>query len=82
MAQANLMISNVRGPDFPLYCFGGELRDFHPYFGVQDGVGLNLVLFSYHGKLGIGAAADPELMPDLGLFAETLRKAFDPSNRI
>jgi WS/DGAT/MGAT family acyltransferase len=76
MAQANLMVSNVRGPAAPVYSFGAEVREFFPYFGVQDGLGLNIVLVSYNGKLLIGVAADPDLVPELGVFVEALRKAF------
>ena len=76
MANANLMVSNVRGPATPVYSFGAEVREFFPYFGVQDGLGLNIVLVSYNGNLLIGAAADPDLLPELGVFVEGLRKSF------
>ena len=76
MAQGNLLVSNVRGPDFPFYAFGGRVRSFFPSFGVQDGLGLNVVLFSYDGKLLLGIAADPDLMPEREVFVECLRKAF------
>jgi len=76
MAQGNLLLSNVRGPDFPLYAFGGRVRAFFPYFGVQDGLGLNVVVFSYDGKLLLGIACDPDLFPDREVFVESLRKAF------
>jgi len=77
MGNANLMVSNVRGPDFPMYSMGSEMLEMYPYFGVQDGLGLNVVLVSYNGKLMIGVAADPELVPDSAAFAEALPKAFD-----
>jgi WS/DGAT/MGAT family acyltransferase len=76
MGNANLLVSNVRGPETPFYCFGGRVHSFHPYFGVQDGLGLNVVLFSYDAQLSIGIAADPDLMPDLAAFAESIAKAF------
>jgi WS/DGAT/MGAT family acyltransferase len=76
MGNASLLISNVRGPAAPFYCFGARVESFHPYFGVQDGLGLNVVLFSYAGELQIGLGADPDLMPELGSFAEGVTKAF------
>lgn len=76
MGQGNLLVSNIPGPPEPLYCFGGVMRSFFPYFGVQDPVGLTLVLFSYQDQLHIGASADPELMPDLQAFTEMLHKEF------
>ena len=76
MGNANLLVSNVRGPAMPFYCFGGKVHSFHPYFGVQDGLGLNVVLFSYNDQLLIGIAADPDLVPELAAFAEALTKSF------
>lgn len=77
MGNANLLISNVRGPAAPFYCFGAKVHAFYPYFGVQDGLGLNVVLFSYAGQLLIGIGADPELMPGIEGFAEDVAKSFD-----
>jgi diacylglycerol O-acyltransferase len=77
MGNANLMVSSVRGPDFPMYSMGGELIEFYPYFGVQDGLGLNITLVSYNGKLLIGLATDPDLLPEPGALAESLPKAFE-----
>jgi WS/DGAT/MGAT family acyltransferase len=76
MGQSNLLVSNVRGPSQPFYCFGAKVHSFHPYFGVQDGLGLNVVLFSYGGELMIGIAADPHLVPALDSFAEGIVKSF------
>ncbi len=77
MAQGNILVSNIPGPVQPLYCVGALLRSFHPYFGVQDGLGINAVLFSYRDELCVGISADPELVPDLMEFSEALRKEFD-----
>jgi len=77
MGNANLLISNVRGPAAPIYCFGAKVHAFFPYFGVQDGLGLNVVLFSYAGQLLIGIAADPNLMTNVRAFAESVAKSFE-----
>ena len=77
MAQGNLLVSNVPGPPSPFYCMGGQVREFFPYFGVTDGVGLNIVLFSYCGELFIGMSSDPELMPELGDFCEGMGKTLE-----
>ena len=76
MGNSNLLVSNVRGPSEPFYCFGSKVHSFHPYFGVQDGLGLNVVLFSYGGNLLIGVAADPHLVPALDSFAVGIVKSF------
>jgi WS/DGAT/MGAT family acyltransferase len=75
MGHASLLVSNVRGPAAPLYCLGARLRAFYPYFGVQDGLGLNVVFFSYAGSFFAGVTADPDLATGLPEFAESLRKA-------
>ena len=62
------------GPPAPFYCMGAQVREFFPYFGVTDGVGLNIVLFSYCGELFIGMSSDPELMPELDDFCEETAK--------
>lgn len=75
MGHASVLVSNVRGPAVPLYSLGSRVRGFYPYFGVQDGLGLNVVLFSYAGTLFAGVAADPTLVPRLPEFAEAMRKS-------
>jgi WS/DGAT/MGAT family acyltransferase len=77
MSNANLIVSNVRGPASPLYSFGAQVRCLFPYFGVQDGLGVNVVLVSYAGELLIGVTADPDLMPELDAFVEGIQKAFE-----
>ena len=62
----NLVISNVPGPQFPLYCAGARLEAIYPVSVVTDGMGLNITLMSYDGRLFLGVVADRELMPDVG----------------
>ena len=61
----NLVISNVPGPQFPLYCAGARLEGMYPVSVVTDGMGLNITLMSYLGDLFFGIVADRELMPDV-----------------
>ena len=76
MGNSNLLVSNVRGPSERFYCCGAKVHSFHPYFGVQDGLGINVVLFSYGEDLLVGIAADPQLVPALDSFAEGIVKSF------
>jgi diacylglycerol O-acyltransferase / wax synthase len=62
----NLVISNVPGPQFSLYCIGARLEAIYPVSVVTDGMGLNITLMSYDGRLFLGIVADRELMPDVG----------------
>jgi diacylglycerol O-acyltransferase / wax synthase len=61
----NLVISNVPGPQFPLYCAGARLEANYPVSVITDGMGLNITVMSYCGKLDFGIVADRDQMPDL-----------------
>ena len=61
----NLMISNVPGPQHPLYVSGAQVKAHHIVSAVADGMGLNVSLLSLDGHLDFGLVADRELVPDL-----------------
>jgi WS/DGAT/MGAT family acyltransferase len=61
----NVVISNVPGPQFPLYSGGARMKGIWPLSPVVDGVGLNMTLMSYDGSLDFGLLACRELVPDL-----------------
>jgi diacylglycerol O-acyltransferase len=69
----NFTISNVRGPDMPLYLAGARLQVFVPINMLMNGLGLSLTGFSYNGRLWIAAVADRDQMPDPGFFADCFR---------
>jgi len=61
----NVVISNVPGPQFPLYGIGAKLIANYPVSAINDGVGLNMTVQSYNGSLDFGFVACRELVPDL-----------------
>ena len=61
----NLVISNVPGPQFPLYCAGARLVANYPVSVITDGMGLNITVMSYDGHCDFGIVADRDLMPDV-----------------
>src|SRR3712207_3537765 len=61
----NLVISNVPGPQIPLYLAGAKLEANYPVSVVTDGMGLNITVMSYMGHLDFGVLADRDQMPDL-----------------
>jgi len=63
----NLVISNVPGPQFPLYMAGAQLVANYPVSVITDGMGLNITVMSYCGHLDFGIVADREQMPDVAL---------------
>jgi WS/DGAT/MGAT family acyltransferase len=62
----NLFVSNVPGPQVPLYIAGAKVEGLYPVSAVTDYTGgLNITLFSYDGALDFGLVACREMMPDL-----------------
>jgi diacylglycerol O-acyltransferase / wax synthase len=72
---ANLVISNVPGPDFPLYMAGSELLAMFPLGPVMDGMGLNITIMSYRGVLYWGLASDARAVPRLWDIAAAIPSA-------
>ena len=69
---ANCVITNVPGPQIPLYMCGAELLEMWGCGPVMDGFGLFLAAHSYNGKIFICATACRDIMPDPGFFRECL----------
>lgn len=62
----NLFVSNVPGPQLPLYIAGARVEGIYPVSAVTDLTGgLNITLFSYDGKLGFGLTSCREMVPDV-----------------
>ena len=61
----NLVISNVPGPQFPLYMAGAELQANYPVSVITDGMGLNITVMSYRGHMDFGIVADRDQMSDV-----------------
>jgi len=74
---ANMIVTNVPGPQFPLYVVGARLLGLYPLVPLLPGGGLGIALFSYEGKLCWGFNGDGELVPDLRLFADDMKTAFE-----
>jgi diacylglycerol O-acyltransferase len=66
----NLVISNVPGPQTPLYFMGCEVKAMYPLGPVFHGSGLNITVMSLNGKLDVGIISCPDLLPDLWNLAD------------
>jgi hypothetical protein len=73
----SVIISNVPGPDFPLYLAGAEVVGLYPFGPLMEGSGLNITVLSHHGRLDIGLIACPDLVPDLDDLLEGILHGFD-----
>lgn len=71
----NVVISNVPGPNIPLYSAGALLKSFYPVSMVTDGQGLNMTVQSYNGDLDFGFIACRELVPDVWDLTDYLHEA-------
>jgi WS/DGAT/MGAT family acyltransferase len=72
----NVAVSNVRGPDAPLYFAGARLARLYPVSAIADGQGLNLTAVTYDGVFALCAVACRNMLPDPGFFADCLRESF------
>jgi WS/DGAT/MGAT family acyltransferase len=61
----NVVVSNVPGPQVPLYFLGAEVKAMYPLGPIFHGSGLNITVMSLSGKLDVGLISTPELLPDL-----------------
>lgn len=77
----NLVVTNVPGPQQPMYLLGAEMREVYPHVPLAENLGLGIALMSCNGKLCWGLNADYDLVPDLAYFAKALRDAFDDLRR-
>jgi diacylglycerol O-acyltransferase len=72
----NVIITNVPGPQVPLFLLGAPLRDTFPMVPLFPNQALGLAIFSYAGGLGWGLNADWDLVPDLHDVVRDLRDSF------
>ncbi|MCW2614114.1 MAG: wax ester synthase/diacylglycerol acyltransferase [Frankiales bacterium] len=65
----NLIISNVPGPNVPLYYAGARLLAYYPLSAIADGQGPNITVMSFEDGMHFGLIACRELVPDLDRMA-------------
>jgi WS/DGAT/MGAT family acyltransferase len=73
----NLVVSNVPGPQLPLYFLGSEVKAMYPLGPIFHGSGLNITVMSLNGKLDVGIVSCPELLPDLWDLADDFEVALE-----
>jgi WS/DGAT/MGAT family acyltransferase len=70
----NLIVTNVPGPQFPLYCQGAKLVEVFPIAFLYDGQELAIAIFSYLGQLNFGYLVDAQGVPDIDVFAQCVEE--------
>jgi diacylglycerol O-acyltransferase / wax synthase len=73
----NLVVTNVPGPQMPLYLLGHVLSGLYPVVPLAQRQALGIAIMSYHGRLGFGLLGDYDAMPRLESLAGDLEQAID-----
>ena len=73
----NLIVTNVPGPQFPLYVLGRELQDLYPVAFLPEKHAMAIAIMSYNGKLNFGLLADYDALPDLDVIVEGIEESRD-----
>jgi diacylglycerol O-acyltransferase / wax synthase len=71
----NLVVTNVPGPQFPLYVLGRRLQVLYPVVPLAQRQALGIAVMSYDGHLGFGLLGDYDALPDLEAIAQDLKLA-------
>ena len=73
----NTIVTNVPGPQIPLYFHGARVREIYPMVPLMDGMGLGIAVTSYAGTMNFGFNADPDIVPDLDRFTAMMRGSLE-----
>jgi WS/DGAT/MGAT family acyltransferase len=73
----NLVVTNVPGPQVPLYLLGRPMSGLYPVVPLALKQALGIAIMSYNGRLGFGLLADFDALPDLETIAGELEGAID-----
>ncbi|MES2632796.1 MAG: wax ester/triacylglycerol synthase family O-acyltransferase [Pseudomonadota bacterium] len=79
---ANLAISNVPGPQMPLYLAGARMVTFHPLSIVIHGLALNITIQTYAGSVDFGIVADKKAVPHVQDLADAVEEAFEEARAL
>jgi hypothetical protein len=72
----NLVVTNVPGPQFPVYMLGSPMVACYPLVPLYNNQALGIALFSYNGRLWWGFNADWDALPDLHDIVEAVETEF------
>lgn len=76
LSLANMICTNVPGPQVPLYLLGHKLLRCYPYVPIGGLLGLNVAILSYNGVAYVGFGGDVFAVPDIERIEEMLRESF------
>lgn len=78
----NLLVTNVPGPQIPLYVLGRKLQETFPVAFLAKNHALAVGVMSYNGQVNFGLLGDYDAMPDIRMIADGLNDALDELLRV
>ncbi len=72
----NMIMTNIPGPQFPLYLLGARQLEIHPQLPLFENQGLGVAVMSYMGQVHFGLIGDWDLLSDLAAFARAIDASF------
>src|SRR5205807_4038856 len=69
----NLIVTNIPGPQLPLYVLGRRLEDLFPVAFLPKDHGLAVAIMSYNGGIDYGLLGDYDALPDIGVIADGIK---------
>ena len=73
----NIVVTNVPGPQFPLYMLGRRLDSVFPLVPLAENTALGIALMSYDGQLNFGVTADFDAIRDVDVVAEEIQSSIE-----
>lgn len=73
----NVVVTNVPGPQIPLYVQGRRLEGLYPMVPLAENTALGIAIMSYDGQLNFGLSADYDAVDDLDTLAEDLQASIE-----
>jgi WS/DGAT/MGAT family acyltransferase len=71
----NLIVTNIPGPQVPLYVLGRELQDLFPVAFLPENHALAIAIMSYNGGLDFGLLGDYDALPDIEVIADGIAES-------
>lgn len=75
--SVNTVVTNVPGPQFPLYAAGREMLEYHPFVPLSHGVRLGVAILSYNGRVSLGVTGDFDTAADLDVLVAGIEDGMD-----
>ncbi len=73
--MVNVIVTNVPGPQFPLYLKGGQMLEAFPCVPIAGTASLGIAILSYNGHLNFGLCGDWDIVPDLDVLATGIQES-------